>query len=76
VQAGADADLVVFDAATVIDRATFEKPAQYSDGIVHVLVNGTFVVRASSLVPGVAPGKPVRGRSTSSGRSTVSRGQF
>jgi len=62
VQAGADADLVVFDPARVIDRATFEKPAQYSDGIVHVLVNGTFVVRGSNLVPGVAPGKPVRGR--------------
>jgi N-acyl-D-aspartate/D-glutamate deacylase len=62
VQAGADADLVVFDPARVIDRATFEQPAQYSDGIVHVLVNGTFVVRASQFVPGVAPGKPVRGR--------------
>jgi N-acyl-D-aspartate/D-glutamate deacylase len=61
-QAGADADIVVFDAARVIDRATFEQPAQYSDGIVHVLVNGTFVVRGSSLVPGVAPGKPVKGR--------------
>jgi dihydroorotase len=62
VQPGADADLVVFDPAKVIDRATFEKPAQYSDGIVHVLVNGTFVLRGSNLVPGVAPGKPVRGR--------------
>ncbi|HEU4996388.1 MAG TPA: amidohydrolase family protein [Gemmatimonadaceae bacterium] len=62
VQAGADADLVVFDPARVIDRATFEQPAQYSDGIVHVMVNGTFVVRGSQLVPGVAPGKPVRGR--------------
>jgi len=61
VQAGADADLVVFDPAKVIDRATFEKPAQYSDGIVHVLVNGTFVVRGSNLVPDVKPGKPVRG---------------
>ena len=61
-QAGADADIVVFDAARVIDRATFEQPAQYSDGIVHVLVNGTFVVRGSNLVPGVAPGRPVRGR--------------
>lgn len=60
VQPGADADLVIFDAARVIDRATFEQPAQYSDGIVHVLVNGTFVVRQSSFVPGVAPGKPVR----------------
>lgn len=61
-QAGADADIVVFDPARVIDRATFEQPAQYSDGIVHVLVNGTFVVRGSTLVPGVAPGRPVRGR--------------
>jgi N-acyl-D-aspartate/D-glutamate deacylase len=62
VQAGADADLVVFDPARVIDRATFEQPAQYSAGIIHVLVNGTFVVRRSNLVPGVAPGKAVRGR--------------
>ena len=62
VQPGADADLVVFDPARVIDRATFEQPAQYSDGIVHVLVNGTFVVRGSTLVPGVAPGRPVRGK--------------
>jgi N-acyl-D-aspartate/D-glutamate deacylase len=61
-QAGADADIVVFDPARVIDRATFEKPAQYSDGIVHVLVNGTFVVRRSNLVAGVAPGRPVKGR--------------
>ena len=61
-QEGADADIVVFDPARVIDRATFEQPAQYSDGIIHVLVNGTFVVRGSNLVPGVAPGKPVRGR--------------
>ena len=61
VQAGADADLVVFDPALVNDRATFEQPAQYSDGIVHVLVNGTFVVRGSQLVSGVAPGRSVRG---------------
>src|SRR5690242_17720460 len=75
VQAGADADLVVFDPATVIDRATFEKPAQYSDGIVDVLVNGTFVVRGSSLVPGVTPGKPVRGRGSSSRVAGVGGGR-
>lgn len=68
IQAGADADLVVFDPATVIDRSTFERPAQYSGGIVHVLVNGTFVVRDSNLVAGVAPGRAIRGRVTSAAR--------
>jgi N-acyl-D-aspartate/D-glutamate deacylase len=62
IQPGTDADLVVFDPRRVIDRATFERPAQYSEGIVHVLVNGTFVVRDSKAVEGVAPGKPVRAR--------------
>ena len=57
---GMDADLVVFDAERIIDRATVEEPAQYSAGIMHVLVNGTSVVRAGELVEGVFPGKPVR----------------
>lgn len=57
---GADADLTVFDAARVIDRATYENPAQYSEGIRHVLVGGTFVVRDEQLVPGVTPGRPIR----------------
>src|SRR2546422_301051 len=39
VQVGADADLTVFDAARVLDRATYERPAQFSEGIVHVLVH-------------------------------------
>ena len=53
---GADADVAVFDAARVIDRATFENPAQYAAGMVYVLVNGVPVVRNGSLVEGVAPG--------------------
>ena len=53
---GADADLAVFDAARVIDRATFENPAHYAEGMVYVLVNGVPVVRNGSLVEGVAPG--------------------
>jgi N-acyl-D-aspartate/D-glutamate deacylase len=57
---GADADLAVFDAARVIDRATFENPAQYAAGMVYVLVNGVPVVRDSSLVEGVAPGRGLR----------------
>lgn len=61
VQVGADADLTIFDPGRVLDVATFENPTQFSAGIVHVLVNGTFVVRGEQLVTGVAPGRGVRG---------------
>ena len=57
---GADADITVFDPARVMDRATFENPAQYSEGIEYVLVNGTLVVKSGELVDGVAPGLAVR----------------
>jgi N-acyl-D-aspartate/D-glutamate deacylase len=57
---GADADITVFDAARVVDRATFENPAQYSEGIPYVLVNGTLVVKNGELVDGVLPGRAVR----------------
>ena len=57
---GADADLVVFDAARVSDQATYEQPYRTSVGIEHVLVGGVAVVRRGGLQPGVFPGKPVR----------------
>ena len=44
IREGLVADLVVFDPDTVIDRATFEQPQQYPEGIPHVIVNGTPVV--------------------------------
>ncbi len=62
VAVGADADLTVFDPVRVIDRATYDAPDQYSAGIEHVLVGGTFVVREGALVDGVTPGRPIRGR--------------
>jgi N-acyl-D-aspartate/D-glutamate deacylase len=57
---GADADVTVFDETKVIDRATFEKPAQYSEGIPYVVVNGAVVVDRGELVAGANPGKAVR----------------
>jgi N-acyl-D-amino-acid deacylase len=56
---GAAADLVAFDPATVADRATFEDPHQFPVGIPHVIVNGTFVVRAGEHT-GARPGRAVR----------------
>ena len=60
IKVGADADLVVFDAARIIDKATFENPAQYSEGIQHVMVNGVFVLRDGSLVAKTYPGVGLR----------------
>lgn len=62
VSVGADADLTIFNPATVLDRATFPEPAQASAGIPHVLVDGQFVVRDGDLVEGAMPGQPIRRR--------------
>lgn len=56
----ADADITVFDANRVIDRATYEKPAEHSEGIQFVLVNGLAVVKDGQLVDGVFPGRAAR----------------
>jgi N-acyl-D-amino-acid deacylase len=45
IAAGAAADIVIFNPATVRDAATFDAPHAYPEGIPHVLVNGVFVVR-------------------------------
>jgi len=58
---GQAADIVVFDAARIIDRATYEKPHQYADGIVAVLVNGTPVV-VNGTQTDARPGRVLRHR--------------
>ena len=60
VQVGADADLVVFDADRITDQATYTNTTKPSTGILHVLVDGAFVVRDGSLVLDALPGRPVR----------------
>jgi dihydroorotase len=60
VRPGADADLAIFDPATIRDVATYEDPVQYSQGMRFVLVNGRFVVREGKVVQGATPGRPVR----------------
>jgi dihydroorotase len=71
---GADADITVFDPATVIDRATYEQPAAPSTGIVHVLVNGVVVLRDGQLrTDAGAPGRPIRGTVAPAARTAAAR---
>jgi N-acyl-D-aspartate/D-glutamate deacylase len=60
IRVGADADLTIFDPATIRDKATFQEPAKYAQGIKFVLVNGVPVVKDGKLQSSVHPGRPVR----------------
>src|SRR5205823_6526785 len=57
---GADADITIFDPATVVDRSTYREPSLSPVGIQDVIVNGVSVVTNGRAVEGVAPGKAVR----------------
>ena len=59
-QEGFWADITVFDPETVIDRATFEDPHQYPEGIPYVVVNGVVVLDDGEHT-GALPGKVIRG---------------
>ena len=60
VRPGAAADLVVFDPATIRDRATFQQPRQYAEGVRYVVVNGQLVVDGGQITA-ARPGKALRG---------------
>ena len=78
---GAFADITVFDPATVIDRSTYTNAAAYSDGILHVVVNGTPVVRGGAfdthgelqgqriVIGSRMPGRPIRAARGAAGRA-------
>nr|WP_169799117.1 amidohydrolase family protein [Kibdelosporangium phytohabitans] len=59
-KAGSDADVLVFDPDRITDQATYVDGVRPSLGVVHLLVNGSFVVRDSALVLDSLPGRPVR----------------
>jgi N-acyl-D-aspartate/D-glutamate deacylase len=54
------ADVVIFDPATIQDRATFENPNQLSEGMEYVLVNGVPVIERGHMT-GALPGRVLRG---------------
>lgn len=60
IRPGMLADLVAFDPGTVKDKATFDNPLQYSEGIPYVAVNGQLVVDGSRITA-ARPGRPLYG---------------
>ncbi|MCA6451933.1 MAG: amidohydrolase family protein, partial [Chitinophagaceae bacterium] len=54
------ADILIFDPAKVKDNATYEKPHQYAEGMLHVWVNGTQVLKEGEHT-GAKPGRFVKG---------------
>ncbi|HWN23933.1 MAG TPA: D-aminoacylase [Candidatus Sulfotelmatobacter sp.] len=60
IEKGMFADVVVFDPATISDRATFEKPHQYAIGVKHVFVNGAQVIKDGEHT-GAKPGRALWG---------------
>ncbi len=60
-QKGMDADITIFNANTIIDKADF-KGLKFSEGVEHVLVNGVFVVKNGENIEGAFPGEPVLGK--------------
>ena len=64
------ADIVVFDPATVQDKATFEQPQQYATGVRDVFVNGVQVLSGGEHT-GAKPGQVVRGPGARPGAATA-----
>ena len=64
------ADVVVFDPATIADRATFDKPHQYAVGMKHVFVNGVQVLKDGEHT-GAKPGRALAGP----GKAEIARGR-
>lgn len=63
VKPGMFADLAIFDAATIADKATFDQPQQFAQGMHHVLVNGVPVLLDGAMTA-ARPGRAVLGPGT------------
>jgi N-acyl-D-amino-acid deacylase len=72
IRVGMWADLVVFDPDRIIDRATFDHPHAYPDGISHVIVNGVTVIRNGEHT-GALPGKPLYGPGWQAGKPVAAQ---
>jgi hypothetical protein len=58
---GADADIVILDPSTVSETATYADSTRLAEGVRHLLVNGSFLIRDGALDPDSRPGRGIRG---------------
>jgi N-acyl-D-amino-acid deacylase len=61
IRAGMKADITIFDPATIIDKATFDDPHQFAEGVSDVIVNGVPILRDGTMT-GALPGRVIRGK--------------
>jgi N-acyl-D-aspartate/D-glutamate deacylase len=61
-QQGAVADIVIFDAGEIRDRATYAAPNEPSTGVRYLLIGGVPVIDNGALVPNVYPGRAITSR--------------
>ena len=62
IQVDCDADLTIFDPQTIIDKASFERGLEFSEGIRYVMVEGVLVVEDGETVENIFPGQPIYGK--------------
>ncbi|MBN19468.1 MAG: D-glutamate deacylase [Chloroflexi bacterium] len=60
IKIGADADLVIFNPDTIIDRSSYKHPSKKSEGIIHLIVNGKFVIENKKIDYSVNFGQAIR----------------
>lgn len=62
IQVGSDADISIFNPATISDKASFEKGLAFSEGMEYVLVNGKLVLKNGKILDHVFAGQPIYGK--------------
>jgi dihydroorotase len=62
IQVGADADISIFNANTITDKASFEKGLAFSEGMEYVFVNGKMVLKNGTILSNTFPGQPIYGK--------------
>ena len=62
IQVGSDADITIFNAKSIIDKATFENGLEFSEGVEFVIVNGKLLVQNGVILENTFPGEAIYGK--------------